>query len=350
MRGQGARIEQRVGDPTLSPKGLRVRHAHRDRRARRADGRGAARRFRSDGAQCVLSSARSRCASRVRRGDALRRGAAHGRPRRRAGGVREDPRIATAEGEIARPGESVRIWPRARRDRARIKVEGPGICYPASAGAISRGGTGRTIVCRAWAWWSVGVNWHDAGGDFVETYLDMSGSYAEMYPYAKLWTLCLVVEPDRRSARRSGTRRPQGGADGGRSARRSGADAHASGARGVRAGPVDPTLPRSSTSWCVHSPQAMSGSPTAFCVATYGSRSSRRRGTCIRTRSSMARSPDRTARRSRCRGRSPTTALPRSRRRHGKDWNFLGVISLRTSDDADREASAHGNPTASSRS
>ena len=40
------------------------------------------------------------------------------------------------------------------------------------------------------------VNWHDAGGDFVETYLDMAGPYGEMYPYSKLWNLCLVVEPD----------------------------------------------------------------------------------------------------------------------------------------------------------
>ena len=40
------------------------------------------------------------------------------------------------------------------------------------------------------------VNWHDAGGDFVETYLDMSGPYGAMYPYAQLLNLCLVVEPD----------------------------------------------------------------------------------------------------------------------------------------------------------
>ena len=33
---------------------------------------------------------------------------------------------------------------------------------------------------------------------------------------------------------------------------------------------VDPALPKVIYIWCVHSPQAMSGSPTAFCTATYG--------------------------------------------------------------------------------
>ena len=49
------------------------------------------------------------------------------------------------------------------------------------------------------------VNWHDSGGDFVETYLDMAGPFAEMYPYQRLQHLCLVVEPDPALSDEAGT-------------------------------------------------------------------------------------------------------------------------------------------------
>jgi hypothetical protein len=112
--------------------------------------------------------------------------------------VRQDPRIATAELEIARPGESVRIWPVRDVIEPRIKVAGPGVCYPGICGRdIATVGEGRTHRLAGMGVVEVSsVNWHDAGGDFVETYLDMSGPYGDMYPYAKLVNLCVVVEPD----------------------------------------------------------------------------------------------------------------------------------------------------------
>ncbi len=59
--------------------------------------------------------------------------------------VRQDPRIASAELEIARPGESVRIWPVRDVIEPRIKVEGPGVCYPGICGRdIATVGEGRT--------------------------------------------------------------------------------------------------------------------------------------------------------------------------------------------------------------
>src|SRR5688572_26223908 len=102
--------------------------------------------------------------------------------------VRQDPRIATAELEIARPGESVRIWPVRDVIEPRIKVEGPGVCYPGICGRdITTVGTGRTHRLSGMGVVEVSsVNRHHSGGDFVETYLDMAGPYAEMYPYAKL--------------------------------------------------------------------------------------------------------------------------------------------------------------------
>jgi glycine reductase len=113
--------------------------------------------------------------------------------------VKQDPRIATAELAIARPGESVRIWPVRDVIEPRVKVEGPGVCYPGICGRdIATVGRGRTHRLAGMGVVEVSsVNWHDAGGDFVETHLDMSGPYSEMYPYRKLINLCLVVEPDR---------------------------------------------------------------------------------------------------------------------------------------------------------
>src|SRR5262249_16243235 len=59
--------------------------------------------------------------------------------------VRQDPRIATAELEIAKPGESVRIWPVRDVIEPRVKVEGPGVCYPGICGReIATVGDGRT--------------------------------------------------------------------------------------------------------------------------------------------------------------------------------------------------------------
>ena len=84
--------------------------------------------------------------------------------------VQQDPRIATAELEIARPGESVRIWPVRDVIEPRVKVEGPGVCYPGICGRdIATVGEGRTHRLAGMGVVEVSsVNWHDAGGDFVE--------------------------------------------------------------------------------------------------------------------------------------------------------------------------------------
>src|SRR5690242_21080733 len=59
--------------------------------------------------------------------------------------VRQDPRITKAELELARPGESVRIWPVRDAIEPRVKVEGPGVAYPGICGrAIETVGQGRT--------------------------------------------------------------------------------------------------------------------------------------------------------------------------------------------------------------
>src|SRR5262249_35613329 len=112
--------------------------------------------------------------------------------------VRRDPRIATADLHIAAPGDSVRIWPVRDVIEPRVKVEGPGQCYPGICGRdIATVGQGRTHRLAGMGVVEVSsVNWHDSGGDFVETYLDMSGHYGEMDPHRTLLNRCLVVEPD----------------------------------------------------------------------------------------------------------------------------------------------------------
>jgi len=94
---------------------------------------------------------------------------------------------------------------------------------------------------------------------------------------------------------------------------------------------VDPALPKVVYIWCVHSPQAMSGSPTAFCTATYGLTQLTPPWFLHPNEilDGALTGPYRTAF-----AMSWTVAnnplLLDLYRRHGVDWNFVGVIALRT--------------------
>ena len=167
----------------------------------------------------------------------------------------------------------MRIWPVRDVIEPRIKVEGPGVAIPGICGRdIATVGTGRTHRLAGMGVVEVSsVNWHDSGGDFVETYLDMSGPYAEMYPYVALHNLCAVVEPDR-------ALNDEARNDAVHAAALAVSDHVAAATLGLTPPevqewslrPVDPALPKVVYIWGVHSPQAMSGSMTAFCTATYG--------------------------------------------------------------------------------
>ena len=264
--------------------------------------------------------------------------------------VREDPRIVEADLAIAAPGESVRIWPVRDVIEPRLKVDGPGVCYPGTCGReITTVGRGRTHRLGGMGVVEVsGVNWHDSGGDFVETYLDMSGHYGEMYPYARLWNLCAVVEPDRAlgdEARNDAAHR----------AALAVADHVAEVTRHLRPPdtevfeltPVDPALPRVVYIQCVHSPQAMSGSPTAFGTTTYGLTQLTPPWILHPNEilDGALTGPYRTAY-----AMSWTVAnnplLLDLYRRHGRDWGFLGVIVLRTEWTTQHEKQLMANQTA----
>ena len=111
--------------------------------------------------------------------DAVRRRPAHGGPRGGAGRGPAATRASRRPSSRSRaPGESVRIWPVRDVIEPRVKVRGrrasaiPGIC----GRDIATVGEGRTHRLAGMGVVEVSsVNWHDSGGDFVETYLDMSG-------------------------------------------------------------------------------------------------------------------------------------------------------------------------------
>ena len=112
--------------------------------------------------------------------------------------VRGDPRIESAELELVRPGESARIWPVRDVIEPRLKVEGPGVVYPGICGRpITTVGQGRTHRLSGLGVVEVSeVPWHEAGGDHLIVFLDMTGPWAEVTPYSSLHNLCVVVEPD----------------------------------------------------------------------------------------------------------------------------------------------------------
>ena len=264
--------------------------------------------------------------------------------------LRDDARIASADLEIAAPGESVRIWPVRDVIEPRVKAEGPGVCCPGACGrAIATVGSGRTHRLSGMGVAEVSsVNWHDAGGDFVETFLDMCGPYGGMYPYAALRMLCLVVEPDTALGIEAQN-------DAVHKAALTVSDALAAAVKELEPPErevfeltgADAALPRVIYIQCVHSPQAMSGSPTSFCTGTYGLTQLTPPWFLHPNEilDGALSGPYRTA-------FAMSWTLVNNPlfldlyRRHGRDWNFLGVIALRTEWTTQHEKQLMANQTA----
>jgi sarcosine reductase len=264
--------------------------------------------------------------------------------------ILRDPRIATAEVELANPGESVRIWPVRDVIEPRIKVEGPGMVYPGICGRpITTVGQGRTHRLSGVGVTEVsGVNWHEAGGDYVEIFLDMRGPWAELIPTSRLRHVCVVVEPD-----------PALGSEAQNLAVHNAAlvvaDRLAAAVRDLEPPerevfelrPVDPSLPKVVYIQCIHSPQAMSGALHTFCTTTYGLTQLTPPWLFHPNEilDGALTGPYRTAF-----AMSWTVAnnpvLLDLYRRHGVDWNFLGVIALRTEWTTQHEKQLMANQTA----
>ena len=115
--------------------------------------------------------------------------------------VMDDPAVAGADIEVARPGESARIIRIRDIIEPKCKVEGPGVTYPGIAGRpvaiVGRGKThclgGMTIMpCSAMPERNAdGTRWW-AQSDV--TFVDMSGPGA-VTPFAGTVNLCITMEP-----------------------------------------------------------------------------------------------------------------------------------------------------------
>ncbi len=248
--------------------------------------------------------------------------------------IRSDPMIATAQLDLAEPGESVRIWPVRDVITPMLKVDGPGMVYPGMSGRpMGMVGQGRTHKLGDVAVVEVSsVNWHESGGDFVFLYLDMTGPWGDLMPYRSLFNVCAVVEPAPDLPIHIKNRAVH-------QAALTVADRLAEATRELappeleafELGPVDASLPKVVYLQGLHSPQAMSGTSETFGNSTYGlgyltppwllhpneildGATSGPYRTAFATSWTVTNNP----------------VLLELYRRHGADLNLLGVIILRT--------------------
>ncbi len=264
--------------------------------------------------------------------------------------VKSDPRIDRVDLEVARPGESVRIWPVRDVVEPRVKVSGPGVVYPGICGRdITTVGEGRTHRMSGVAVVEVSETpWHEAGGDHLLVHLDMTGPWGDLMPYNSLINLCVVVEPNASlgvDARNDAVHK----------ATLTVADQLAEAVKDLEPpesevfelGDVSPDLPKVVYIQCLHSPQAMSGSPSTFCTSSYGLTQLTPPWLFHPNEilDGAITGPYRTAFAS-----SWTVAnnplLLDMYRRHGKDFNFLGVIATRTEWTTQHEKQLTANQTA----
>lgn len=105
--------------------------------------------------------------------------------------VLEDKRIAKADIEIAKPGESVRIIPVKDVIEPRVKIEGPGGIFPGFIGPVETVGSGVTRVLKNIAVVTTGRR--IVG--FQEGIIDMSGPGAEYTPFSKTLNVVVVADP-----------------------------------------------------------------------------------------------------------------------------------------------------------
>jgi len=104
--------------------------------------------------------------------------------------ILEDQNFKSAEVELAKPGESVRIMPVKDVIEPRVKVEGPGGIFPGMIHKVETVGSGKTNVLKGAAVITTGKI-----VGFQEGIIDMTGPGAEFTPFSQLNNLVLVCEP-----------------------------------------------------------------------------------------------------------------------------------------------------------
>jgi sarcosine reductase len=104
--------------------------------------------------------------------------------------ILQDQNFKTADVELARPGESIRIMPVKDVIEPRVKVEGPGGIFPGMISKVETVGSGKTNVLKGAAVVTTGKI-----VGFQEGIIDMTGPGAEYTPFSKLNNLVVVCEP-----------------------------------------------------------------------------------------------------------------------------------------------------------
>lgn len=104
--------------------------------------------------------------------------------------VLEDDRIISANVELARPGESIRIAPVKDVLEPRVKVSGEGEIFPGMINKVKIVGSGRTNALVGSAVITCG---RIVG--FQEGIIDMSGPAAKYTPFSETNNVCVVIEP-----------------------------------------------------------------------------------------------------------------------------------------------------------
>lgn len=104
--------------------------------------------------------------------------------------ILEDQNFKSADVELAKPGESIRIMPVKDVIEPRVKVEGPGGIFPGMISKVETVGSGKTNVLKGAAVVTTGKI-----VGFQEGIIDMTGPGAEYTPFSKLNNLVVVCEP-----------------------------------------------------------------------------------------------------------------------------------------------------------
>lgn len=111
--------------------------------------------------------------------------------------ILEDPRIASAQIEIARPGEDVRIVHCLDAVEPRVKVEGPGVCFPGFLGGPETVGRGKTVRLAGFSVLTSSRYPQLFSGLLAarEAIVDMSGPTRIYSPFSRIMNLVLVLSP-----------------------------------------------------------------------------------------------------------------------------------------------------------
>ena len=102
----------------------------------------------------------------------------------------QENRLSKADVELARPGEEVRIIPVKDVVEPRVKISGPGELFPGIIGKMGTVGSGRTNVARGVTLTTVG---RIVG--FQEGFIDMTGPGAQYSPFSQTNNVALILHP-----------------------------------------------------------------------------------------------------------------------------------------------------------